>query len=148
MTSAEKASSSVAGMVAATFAIDRAQDLLYYFSQLAAADLLVLSKIDLLDETGELVVLHVMSQMSAGPGVRGEQLRTGIEKLIEESPKEALKYIRAFEKNPFWHYYQDKLKRELAECDGSVLSVAGDFGGDDLYDPAAGGNPDGEAAFC
>ena len=45
--------------------------------------------IDLLDgSTGEIVVLHVMSQMSAGPGVKGKQLRSGTEKLIEERAPE------------------------------------------------------------
>jgi nucleotide-binding universal stress UspA family protein len=40
--------------------------------------------VDLLDGTGEIVVLHVMSQMSAGPGVKGKQLRSNIEELVEE----------------------------------------------------------------
>lgn len=43
---------------------------------------------DLLDDAGEIVVLHVMSQMSAGPGVKGEQLRSGTEELIEERAPE------------------------------------------------------------
>lgn len=38
---------------------------------------------DLLDGREELTVLHVMSQMCAGPGVRGGQLRAGVEELIE-----------------------------------------------------------------
>jgi nucleotide-binding universal stress UspA family protein len=45
-------------------------------------------QVDLLDGTGEIVVLHVMSQMSAGPGVKGEELRSDIEKLIEERAPE------------------------------------------------------------
>jgi nucleotide-binding universal stress UspA family protein len=44
--------------------------------------------VDLLDGTGEIVVLHVMSQMSAGPGVKGEQLRSNTEVLIEERAPE------------------------------------------------------------
>jgi nucleotide-binding universal stress UspA family protein len=44
--------------------------------------------VDLLDGTGEIVVLHVMSQMSAGPGVRGKQLRSGTEELINERAPE------------------------------------------------------------
>lgn len=44
--------------------------------------------IDLLDGSAEMVVLHVMSQMSAGPGTRGEHLRTDSEKLIEEKAPE------------------------------------------------------------
>ena len=44
--------------------------------------------VDLLDSTGEIVVLHVMSQMSAGPGVEGKQLRSGTEELIEERTPE------------------------------------------------------------
>ena len=43
---------------------------------------------DLLEDAGEIVVLHVMSQMSAGPGVRGKQLRSGSEELIEERAPE------------------------------------------------------------
>jgi nucleotide-binding universal stress UspA family protein len=42
----------------------------------------------MLDGTGEVVVLHVMSQMSAGPGVRGRQLRSGAEELLEERAPE------------------------------------------------------------
>lgn len=44
--------------------------------------------LDLLDGSGEIVILHVMSQMSAGPGVRGKQLRSGTEALIEEGAPE------------------------------------------------------------
>ena len=44
--------------------------------------------IDLLDGSGEIVVLHVMSQMSAGPGVKGKQLRSDTEELIKgQSPE-------------------------------------------------------------
>ncbi len=32
----------------------------------------------------EIVVLHVMSQMSAGPGVKGKQLRSSVDELLEE----------------------------------------------------------------
>lgn len=49
---------------------------------------------DLLDETGEIVVLHVMSQMSAGPGVKGKQLRNGVEALIEEQAPEGELLVR------------------------------------------------------
>jgi nucleotide-binding universal stress UspA family protein len=44
--------------------------------------------IHLLDSTGEIVVLHVMSQISAGPGVRGKQLRSGTEELLKEHAPE------------------------------------------------------------
>jgi nucleotide-binding universal stress UspA family protein len=44
--------------------------------------------IDLLDGTGEMVVLHVMSQISAGPGVNGEHLRNSAERLIVERAPE------------------------------------------------------------
>jgi nucleotide-binding universal stress UspA family protein len=44
--------------------------------------------VDLLDGAGEMVVLHVMSQMSAGPGVKGRQLRSSTEVLIEEQAPE------------------------------------------------------------
>jgi nucleotide-binding universal stress UspA family protein len=44
--------------------------------------------VDLLDGSGEIVVLHVMSQMSAGPGVKGKQLRSGTEELFEERAPE------------------------------------------------------------
>ncbi len=36
----------------------------------------------------EITVLHVMSQMSAGPGVRGTQLRAGVDELIHEHTPE------------------------------------------------------------
>jgi nucleotide-binding universal stress UspA family protein len=42
----------------------------------------------LLEGEEEITVLHVMSQMSAGPGVRGRQLRYGVEDLIEERAPE------------------------------------------------------------
>jgi nucleotide-binding universal stress UspA family protein len=37
---------------------------------------------------GEITVLHVMSQMSAGPGVQGKQLRAPAEELIQEHAPE------------------------------------------------------------
>lgn len=43
---------------------------------------------DLLAREAEIVVLHVMSQMSAGPGVIGKVLRSNAEKLIEEHAPE------------------------------------------------------------
>lgn len=43
---------------------------------------------DLLAENSELVVLHVMSQMSAGPGVKGRQLRSEAEELISQRTPE------------------------------------------------------------
>ena len=42
----------------------------------------------LLDDEEEITVLHVMSQMGAGPGVRGKQLRAGAEELIQEQTPE------------------------------------------------------------
>ena len=42
----------------------------------------------LLDGEEEITVLHVMSQMSAGPGVRGEQLRADAEELMAEHAPE------------------------------------------------------------
>jgi nucleotide-binding universal stress UspA family protein len=44
--------------------------------------------VDLLNGVGEIVILHVMSQMSAGPGVRGKQLRSDTEELLEERAPE------------------------------------------------------------
>jgi nucleotide-binding universal stress UspA family protein len=44
--------------------------------------------LNLLEGDGEIVVLHVMSQMGAGPGVRGKQLRSDTEALIEERAPE------------------------------------------------------------
>ncbi len=38
---------------------------------------------EMLEGEEEITVLHVMSQMSAGPGVRGQQLRANAEELIE-----------------------------------------------------------------
>jgi nucleotide-binding universal stress UspA family protein len=43
---------------------------------------------DLLEGEAEITVLHVMSQMSAGPGVIGKQLRADVEELIEEHAPE------------------------------------------------------------
>lgn len=42
----------------------------------------------LLENGGEIVVLHVMSQMSAAPGVKGGQLRSEAEELITERAPE------------------------------------------------------------
>jgi nucleotide-binding universal stress UspA family protein len=39
-------------------------------------------------QDAEITVLHVMSQMSAGPGVRGKQLRAEVEELIQEHTPE------------------------------------------------------------
>jgi len=43
---------------------------------------------DLLERETEVTVLHVMSQMSAGPGVRGQQLRADAQELIREHTPE------------------------------------------------------------
>ena len=43
---------------------------------------------DLIAHEAEIVVLHVMSQMSAGPGVAGKQLRSNAEDLIKEHTPE------------------------------------------------------------
>jgi nucleotide-binding universal stress UspA family protein len=48
----------------------------------------IMLPVDLLDGYGEIVVLHVMSQMSAGPGVKGKQLRSEMEELINERAPE------------------------------------------------------------
>jgi nucleotide-binding universal stress UspA family protein len=42
----------------------------------------------LLEGEEEITILHVMSQMSAGPGIRGKQLRADAEELIEEHAPE------------------------------------------------------------
>jgi nucleotide-binding universal stress UspA family protein len=42
----------------------------------------------MLDAEEEITVLHVMSQMSAGPGVHGEQLRADVEALMAERAPE------------------------------------------------------------
>ncbi len=42
----------------------------------------------LLEGMEEVTVLHVMSQMSAGPGVEGESLRAGVEELIARATPE------------------------------------------------------------
>ncbi|NIM94404.1 MAG: universal stress protein [Anaerolineales bacterium] len=43
---------------------------------------------DLVEDAHEITVLHVMSQMSAGPGVQARQLRLGAHELIETSSPE------------------------------------------------------------
>ena len=46
---------------------------------------------DLLEGEEEVTILHVMSQMSAGPGVSGKQLRASVDELIREhTPEGAL----------------------------------------------------------
>jgi nucleotide-binding universal stress UspA family protein len=54
--------------------------------------------IGLLDGVGEIVILHVMSQMSAGPGVKGKQLRSDTEELLEERAPEGELLRRDIEK--------------------------------------------------
>jgi nucleotide-binding universal stress UspA family protein len=49
---------------------------------------LVVLLTDLLDGEEDVTVLHVMSQMSAGPGVRGSQLRADAQELVEEHTPE------------------------------------------------------------
>jgi len=49
---------------------------------------LVVQLSDLLDGEEDVTVLHVMSQMSAGPGVRGSQLRADAQELVEERAPE------------------------------------------------------------
>jgi nucleotide-binding universal stress UspA family protein len=56
---------------------------------------------DLFKGGEEVTILHVMSQMSAGPGVIGKQLRASAEELIEEHSIEGLlleRDIRALER--------------------------------------------------
>jgi nucleotide-binding universal stress UspA family protein len=43
---------------------------------------------NLVKESAEITVLHVMSQMSAGPGVPGKQLRASTQELIQEHTPE------------------------------------------------------------
>lgn len=43
---------------------------------------------DLIEGEEEVTVLHVMSQISAGPGIRGQQLRADAEELIENQAPE------------------------------------------------------------
>jgi nucleotide-binding universal stress UspA family protein len=45
---------------------------------------LVIQLADLLDGEENVTVLHVMSQVSAGPGVRGKDLRAGAQELIDD----------------------------------------------------------------
>lgn len=47
-----------------------------------------LQVVELLEGEEEITVLHVMSQISAGPGVSGRQLRANVEELIEEDAPE------------------------------------------------------------
>lgn len=43
---------------------------------------------DLMAGDGDVTIFHVMSQISAGPGVRGNQLRAGADQLIQEHSPE------------------------------------------------------------
>ncbi len=49
---------------------------------------------ELLGGEEEVTVLHVMSQISAGPGVRGKQLRASVEELIQEQAPEGVLLVR------------------------------------------------------
>lgn len=49
---------------------------------------LVLELSNLLEGKEDVTVLHVMSQISAGPGVRGKQLRADAQELVEEDTPE------------------------------------------------------------
>ncbi len=49
---------------------------------------------ELLGGEEEVTVLHVMSQISAGPGVRGKQLRADVEELIQEHAPEGVLLVR------------------------------------------------------
>lgn len=49
---------------------------------------------ELLGGEEEVTVLHVMSQISAGPGVRGKQLRAGVEELIQERAPEGVLLVQ------------------------------------------------------
>jgi nucleotide-binding universal stress UspA family protein len=51
---------------------------------------LVIQLANLLDGEEEVTILHVMSQVSAGPGVSGKHLRAGAKELIEEHTPEGL----------------------------------------------------------
>jgi nucleotide-binding universal stress UspA family protein len=49
---------------------------------------------DLLRGEEEITILHVMSQISAGPGVRDKQLRANVEELIEEHAPEGELFVQ------------------------------------------------------
>lgn len=51
----------------------------------------------LLEGEEEITVLHVMSQISAGPGVRGVQLRAEVDQLIQEGSPEGRLFVRGVE---------------------------------------------------
>lgn len=55
---------------------------------------LVVQLSDLLEGEEDITVLHVMSQMSAGPGVRGGQLRAEAQELVEEHAPEGEMFER------------------------------------------------------
>jgi len=46
------------------------------------------------------------------------------QKLIEERPADALKYVEELEGNPFWKHCQAKLQKELDACDVNLRSCA------------------------
>jgi nucleotide-binding universal stress UspA family protein len=55
----------------------------------------VVRYVDLSEQEEEVTILHVMSQISAGPGIKGRFLRAGAEDLIQENTPEG----RALERN-------------------------------------------------
>lgn len=76
----------------------------------------------------ELTILHVMSQMSAGPGVRGAQLRAGAEELIREHSPEGellardVKILEDLDVNP-----QAKVRHGLVVDEIVAEARSGDY---------------------
>ena len=66
---------------------------------------------DFIEGQEDITILHVMSQMSAGPGVRGAALRADAESLIEAESPEGVLLERDVEFLEEWHAHAEPLVR-------------------------------------
>ena len=80
-------------------------------------------------EGQDITVLHVMSQMSAGPGVRGAALRADAESLMEAESPEGTLLERDVEILEEWHAHAEPLVRH-----GRVVEEIVDEAGCGAYD--------------
>lgn len=81
-----------------------------------------------LEAEEEVTVLHVMSQMSAGPGVRGQRLRPGVGELITEHTPEGqlLEAIMEILEQP-GIILRPKVRRGMVVDEILVQAKAGDY---------------------
>lgn len=51
-----------------------------------------------------------------------EREAANFQRLIDEAPKEALKYIKEAEASPYWQYYWQRMTLEIKECEKQLRS--------------------------